>query len=458
MGRSLSNFEQSIKNSLEGVELPYDKDSWTELESKLSGSSKSFGRNWILAASFLALAAIGTFVVISSNTPVSGLMIKEYQSDSNVFLAEGVFTKMTNAESLDFVDNKVLDAYIADNEKAQNLQDLNADSNRDGQFDTSEAYMDQSNVFSDTNSGNLLNSESSKNNGNANNSNDSVDIANSSDDHSDSSSKDENTEKNDSSVPSISVSKSVACQGEVIDFAVSSGNIDGNYLWNFGNGDFADLPVATTVYSEPGFYKVSMSVTSNKDGQMRRIDISSNIEVLPSPKAIFDWEYVNAYAEAPSIKFVNTSSNAMESYWEFDNQFISNEISPIQEFKESGDHKVKLVVTNEYGCVDEFNDVITLKNDYNLLADKSFSPNNDGRNDLFIPNALRILDNDFTFSVFQDDELVFTSNNESEIKEWNGKLLDDKIAEIGSKFQWTVIVIDDNKEEQFYGGVITIVP
>lgn len=428
MGRDFTNFENNIKEALEGVELPYDSQSWNDLEKKMNRTKRLSSRNsWIFAASFvLASTAVSVYLINQSDSS-EALQFSSYNEDNNVYLAEGVFKKLSNSQ-MDFNSNATITLEDA-------IQNNTGDTKKDKTVTFEEFDKIPENVAAKEKA---------------------IEILGSNLDPKDSNKKETNSNSAAGSV--YTVSSQVACLGESIDFSIIEDKVNGTYLWNFGNGDFSDEPSASTTYNEPGIYKVIMTVISSADGQMRRIDNSSEIEILPSPVAKFEYELLNQYSESPQVRFVNKSIHANNSFWEVDGNLIANEISPIYTFADNDEHIIKLMVENEFGCTDTEFKYIKIENDYNLLADKSFSPNNDGRNDFFIPNSLRLMDNEFKFTVFKGNDIVFESTNADDAQEWDGTLSNGTKAQIDETYQWVVILLDDNNQEQFYGGEITIVP
>ena len=87
---------------------------------------------------------------------------------------------------------------------------------------------------------------------------------------------------------------------------------------------------------------------------------------------------------------------------------------------------------------------------------QGFSPNNDGKNDTFLPGALRVLGKKFEMLIYSDDKLVFKTNNSN--KAWDGKLKDGSYAQANQNFPWVVILYDSDGSKQYYSGIVTVVP
>lgn len=88
--------------------------------------------------------------------------------------------------------------------------------------------------------------------------------------------------------------------------------------------------------------------------------------------------------------------------------------------------------------------------DFNLGASKSFSPNNDGKNDAFLPSRLE--DGDIFLMTIADEagQVVFTSSDVS--LPWDGTDTVGNELEEG-RYSWEVILQKDKKKEIFKGIV-----
>lgn len=108
----------------------------------------------------------------------------------------------------------------------------------------------------------------------------------------------------------ISISTREACEGTAVRFSIETEIIDGNYLWNFGDGSFSNNPNPEHTYHKAGHYDVTLSVTSNKDGVIRTKTMDQLILVNPNPEAEFVWEFTGVENGAPVVRFDNKSRRA----------------------------------------------------------------------------------------------------------------------------------------------------
>lgn len=251
----------------------------------------------------------------------------------------------------------------------------------------------------------------------------------------------------------ISVSAREACEGTSVTFQIEAEIIDGNYLWNFGDGSFSNQPSPEHRYEKAGTYDITLSVTSNKDGVIRTKTMDQLIVINPKPEASFNFEFVGMDGGHPIVAFENSSRRANHAQWVIASQF-SEEINPVTRIEQKGVHNIELVVSNDFGCDNRITKVISLNEDYALMAPARFSPNGDGTFDTFMPRTLMNSELDFTMRIYNGQELVYETTEAS--KPWDGHLPDGSMAEVGESFTWMVL-LHRPKGDKFYSGNVSVV-
>ncbi|MEM9024158.1 MAG: gliding motility-associated C-terminal domain-containing protein, partial [Bacteroidota bacterium] len=114
----------------------------------------------------------------------------------------------------------------------------------------------------------------------------------------------------------------------------------------------------------------------------------------------------------PRFVFSDLSQGATTCNLSFGNGDASPNCDVEYEYpiKDTGRFDVKQVVTNQFGCVDSIVNQVFVVPEFLVYAPNAFSPNNDGKNDVFLPSALGILE--FDLKVFNRfGEVIFESRD-----------------------------------------------
>ncbi|MBK6527209.1 MAG: gliding motility-associated C-terminal domain-containing protein [Crocinitomicaceae bacterium] len=229
-------------------------------------------------------------------------------------------------------------------------------------------------------------------------------------------------------------------------------DMNDNFVWEFGDGSFTNSKIASHTYTRSGTYNVTLSL---KDAKTNKTLSKSAVEVVvnPVPAVNFAWEQSNNLI--PTINFINLTEDADKFAWDIKGVKTSTETQIDYTFRKKGTYIVELSAGNEFGCTNTIQKPIEVKSDYNLLAPTAFTPNGDNKNDYFIPEALRIMDVDFTMVVFDKSGKVMYQTTEVNMP-WDGNnATDNSIAEDGA-YVWKVQFKNTNGELEMYEGQVII--
>lgn len=122
------------------------------------------------------------------------------------------------------------------------------------------------------------------------------------------------------------------------------------WFWNFGDGTTATKQKAEHIYTEPGFYLVTLSAI-NTATQCR--DFTSKLVQIGATNCKADFDY-KVDATSKTVTFENLSSESSTNYfWYFDDGTHSTEANPTHTFDKKGLYFVSLTVTDNAGtCMD----------------------------------------------------------------------------------------------------------
>ncbi len=179
------------------------------------------------------------------------------------------------------------------------------------------------------------------------------------------------------------------------------------YMWQFGDNDYAEENVVEHVYKNPGTYDVTMRVWSEYGCEIEKT-IPDMIHVYPRPRALFDADMQEVSVLSAEVLFINRSIDANRYFWFFGDQDSSTYESPRHTYSEMGEYEVMLVAQSNHYCTDTTTRNITVYNEFSFYAPTSFTPNGDGLNDCFRICGNGITNNNFLLTVYDRwGELVF---------------------------------------------------
>jgi plastocyanin len=422
MNKLYNTFEKQLREKMAGHEMPYDPRDWNDLQSTLNPKGRSTSA--LLVALFASFAFVGG---------ASAFIYSTINKNSTAKLAS----------------NQVLGLHDSQINTYQNLQ-----------------YLPQSSpsietTDSDSNPSNPLNS--GKSNSLASGPMQSLISTNDADSGTAQSLETTTIPANHVEVPSENIKKklafapsvSMACAGTAVEFKVTSlpDGVSGNYIWNFGDGKFKAETAPSNVYTKPGHYDVSLSITDD-NGRITTTVMSKAIVIVPTPKADFNWHFINDDPSKPSVQISNNSVNATAAEWTMKDGEKISAINPSFEVINKGKQMIALQVTNEYGCSNGTVKYISVNSDINLGAATSLKLGKE----TFLPEGLKSNKHNFELTVFNSQgQAVYTTTSRG--KGWDGSLSTGGAALAGESYQWRVIISNDlTKEEKYFNGTLQIIP
>lgn len=469
-------FEESVKQVLEGYTVPYNSADWTELEKNLDGSSKKGNLSSALFYGVLLTAAL-TFTAIlwysgseeTATNEVDQISLADgidqstdpTGSNENSGIPptsnnnnDGSFMALNGADGdPDLSGNNTLETKGTDLEKGEDQKGLISSGVQHSSGISADKENGSDKIRRDGDLAKLNNV-----NANLNSKNDPRSPRSASSSKNGDNENKITQDNGDSEDMAVGFSSNVAegCPGTSIDFSVVDMPENGIYLWNFGDGSFSNKPNPDHEFDKPGKYEVSLSITSLDDGSISSEPAKDLIVIHDSPYANFSWEKLAVSNEIPVIHFENTSQSGVHWKWDLGDGTGSIESHPEHIYKKKGSYQVTLTATNPLGCKDMVTKLVEVANDYKLLAPHTFSPNGDGRNDEFIPEALKILDIKFKMSIFEPEtgRLIYETSDID--APWNGRTNNKGAACEKGEYVWVIEVYDGFNAQESYNDKVTL--
>ena len=426
----LDAFEQSLKDSLEHYEVPFNSADWAQMERALSSGVRGWGRGRALIVGLLVAAGLligGTAYYMGRDT---GSQLAE----------DGVPTNVLPATEQGYNQEEIHTA-AALNDGADNSHFANATETLTSEIasETGSEGIVTPNEKVSPNAGQSTGSASHK------------------------------AIPSKAKLPAVApqpptpnsagtifrTSVKDACPGSPVEFTVEHMPEDGIYLWNFGDGSFSNKPNPHHVFSKPGSYQVMLSMSSVGAGTIHNKPSSDMIVIHDAPAAAFNVMKMEYTGQVPSVHFESRAQGAQSYHWDFGDGSVSTLSHPDHVYKQKGVYQVVQTVTNATGCVDRKMKEVRIDRDFDLAAPKSFSPNSDGQEDNFMPQTLLDLKAKFQLAVYDPSGTLVYSTSEAN-RPWLGKVKNQGPVCSPGDYVWVVDVEATNRSTETFTGTVKL--
>ncbi|WP_317899523.1 PKD domain-containing protein [Aurantibacillus circumpalustris] len=199
----------------------------------------------------------------------------------------------------------------------------------------------------------------------------------------------------------------------------SSSDLPVRYFWNLGNSKTTTSFEPTHVFTPAGTYTVSLTVETTELCKDTSIAILTNIVVNPKPLAIFTISPRETSIFEPDIS-INTNitdGGFSTCTFSFGDGYTSNNKLNLHTYTDFGTYTVVEIIKNTFGCSDTMTDVVKILPEFRFWIPNSFTPDDNGQNDVFKPSVIGI--QQYQFELFNRwGQRIFLSKNPED--GWNG--------------------------------------
>ncbi len=226
-------------------------------------------------------------------------------------------------------------------------------------------------------------------------------------------------------VAAISPVNAAGCDPQAVAFnnlsTAASGII---YSWVFSDGTTSNEQNPVKVFTPPGMYNYTLTVTTTQKciNTSQYVSVNS-ITVSPSPSAAFSATPTVASIFEPDINFFNLSGeDAISWSYDFGDGTSSSAIkSPLHTYTMWGDYTVSQTVSNVYGCPNTETLLIKILPEFRFWIPNAFTPGKkDDLNDVFKPIVFGV--ENYTFMIFNRwGEMIYKTDDTE--AGWNGTFM-----------------------------------
>lgn len=182
------------------------------------------------------------------------------------------------------------------------------------------------------------------------------------------------------------------------------------YLWDLGDGTTKGVASFTHIYSNSGYYDITITVQTTTgciESLTRHFPQAVFVYPVPVARFVIDPQRLNILE--PFIEVRDSSIGATTCYYTLSDGSIYNEFNFHHAWQQAGFQTVTQYVMNEYGCKDEISGQVAIDGFY-FYAPNSFTPDNDGLNDYWLPVMTGV--QDYHIQIFNRwGEKVFDSTD-----------------------------------------------
>ncbi len=215
--------------------------------------------------------------------------------------------------------------------------------------------------------------------------------------------------------------KNPVCAGECADFVFTPKNPGANKIyssWSIGNSKYRASSFKTC-FSAGGIYPIKGILTDSINACSNPVDYS--ITVNPKPEADFSFQPARPVENMDEVYFYDASQgdrlNTRNWHVLDTKELQAGKESFSHLFSSAGLYPVALTVRNEWNCADTMVKTLKIEEDFLFYIPNTFTPNDDGKNDVFVPVTRGV--SKYSFSIFDRWGTQVFNTNQTETG-WDG--------------------------------------
>jgi hypothetical protein len=244
----------------------------------------------------------------------------------------------------------------------------------------------------------------------------------------------------------------ISCESIGIQIVNSSTFDQGSvFAWTFGDGSTGNGASPSYAYSDTGTYMTTCLITSPW-GCKGSDSLIVHLDTPPLPEAAFVKSNAVVSIFNSEVQFLNKSTNATHYKWSFGDDKSSTDANPFHKYDRVGTQIVKLTAYNDANCYDEYEETIEV---VQFFVPNGFTPNNDGKNDVFFDGTPAINVNSYSMKVINRlGGVIYESD--SYYQPWDGNMPDGKPAQEGV-YAYVIHILSENNKVYDFKGTFSLI-
>lgn len=245
-------------------------------------------------------------------------------------------------------------------------------------------------------------------------------------------------------LPNINIlaSETEICQGAEVtlssDVTIDDPYVISNIYWKINGSVIGSEPEFDYTVTSSNNLVIELTAYSN-EGCYNNLISNGLVIVHQTPVANFTFDPQGTTIIDPTITFEDLSVGATNWAYDFGDGNSTNQINPEHTYEEYGEYLAIQYVSNEFGCADTSSAIVEINPDLGIWVPNSFTPNEDGVNDLFIPIFYGFVVAEYNFQIFDIWGVkVFETNDPSEA--WNGNFHNGEHFTKDGIYNWKMFV------------------
>jgi gliding motility-associated-like protein len=240
--------------------------------------------------------------------------------------------------------------------------------------------------------------------------------------------------------PAISINNSDGCEPLSVEIVADvESDVQVYYMWNFGDGNSSFVGETSHIYAFPGTYDISVELFTMEGCADTVVQVFPNaVTVHPSPVAGLTMNPQVVNILNPEMMIADSSFGSVSCSYVMSDGGSSDECDFTYSWIESGFQTITQYVESEFGCNAYVTGTVIVEG-FVFYAPNSFTPDNDGLNDFWLPEMTGI--SSYSLKIFNRwGDLIHASEDLE--KPWFGEVHDgDHVAQNGV-YNYVVLVED----------------